>query len=264
MKEVDILEIYYKVIPVIESVSVGNPAKDSWFQIFLGAAFAKCLEFNLVLFDDTYNNSAFFTAAGLRGVCEDLIATKYFKEIIDPKDIQDILFAWSSKQMAEGVEKQNVFFSNNRNQQPVIPYSDMFQNNLKTSNATLKTYRSKYGWNGNLPRIIDMADACLMRPLYDYLYSATSKSVHFSPHFFMRMGWGDIKEEPSFRFSTKNSEHRLNQILHALGEKLIASVKSEIQLVDVATFLAAIPADDLIRYIEKIPMAENLINKDDA
>lgn len=205
MEEAKILETYGRLVPVIEEASVGTPTKDSWLRVFTGAALAKCLEFNLASFDDTYSKDAFFYASGLRGICEDFIALKYFTEIIDPQDTQEILFAWAMKQMAEGIEKQSVFFKTNRPQQPVISYSGRYQTMLQSSNATLRSYRSKYGWAQNSPKIIDMADGCSLRPLYDYLYSATSKSVHFSPHFFMRMGWGNIEtDDPSFHFSTKN------------------------------------------------------------
>ena len=185
MEDKKVFETYNKLVPVIEDVAIGNPIKDADLQVFTGAALMKCLEFNLTSFNETSTNAtfaAFFISSGLRGLCEDFITLKYFKEIIDPQDAQKILMAWPMKQMAEGIEKQNLFFQINRPQQPVISYSDHFQKILISSNAALKTYRSKYGWTRNLPKVIEMADACSVRPLYDYLYHATSKSVHFSPH----------------------------------------------------------------------------------
>ena len=385
MEDSNILETYKNVALTLEGISVGTPTKDSWLRIFTGAAIAKCLEFNLASFGNTDNDTAFFNASGLRGICEDFIALKYFRDVIDPKDTQEILFAWAMKQMADGVEKQSIFFKSNRPQQPVISYSDKYKTMSKSNNTKLKSYRSKYGWAQNSPRIIDMADACSLRPLYDYLYSATSKSVHFSPHFFLRMGWGDTEtDDPSFHFSTKNfakyyvdfsrfygtflfinfcetfgdnlgisdklidflivlkeyleniirwpeivtfeemnlsppnygaihslmplvkqldsddrremvqvilternnekiskmsaeekrdlvnqffggqvpdkvasiSDDKLDQILHGIGKKLIANIKPDIQAEDMAIFLSAIPAEELINYIEKMATNE--------
>lgn len=205
MEDETVLEIYKKLMPIIEDVAIGSPTQDKWLQVFFGASLMKCLEFNLISFTETNTNSPYFSSSGLRGICEDLVTLKYFKEIIEPQDAQRILWAWSMKQMTEGTEKQSLFFKINRPQQPVIPYSEWFQKTLKSSKAELRVYRSKYGWARNLPKVIEMADACSMRALYDYVYHATSKSVHFSPHLFMRMGWGEMESaEPSFQFSTKN------------------------------------------------------------
>ncbi len=205
MQKEDILGCYREIAVVIQDASVGSPTRDSWLQIFIRAALTKCVEFNLISFDNAYDKSAFFNVSGLRGICEDFVVLKYFNEKIDRQDTQQIFHAWAVNQMAEGVKKQEVFFNENRPRQPVFSYVGKYESILKTSNQLLKNYRSKYGWNRKFPRIIDMADACSLRSLYDYLYCATSRFVHFSPHLFMRMGWGNIKtSDPSFRFSTTN------------------------------------------------------------
>ena len=201
----DILECYRKIAVVIQDASVGTPTRDSWLHIFTRAALTKCVEFNLISFDNTYNKSAFFNVSGLRGICEDFVVLKYFNEKIDRQDTQQIFHAWAVNQMAEGVKKQEVFFNKNRSGQPVLNYVVKYESMLRTSNQMLKKYRTKYGWKRKFPRIIDMADACSLRSIYDYLYCATSRFAHFSPHLFMRMGWGNIEtSDPSFRFSTTN------------------------------------------------------------
>ena len=201
----NILGNYHDIATAIEGASVSSPTRDSWLQILIRAAITKCVEFNLISFDMGYDKSAFFNVSGLRGICEDFIALKYFNEVIDPQDAQQILHAWTVNQIAEGVNKQEAFFSDNRPRQPIFSYFGKDEHILKSSNNLLKNYRSKYKWGRKLPTIIHMADSCSLRPLYDYLYSATSRYVHFSPHIFMRMGWGDSNtNDPSFRFSTTN------------------------------------------------------------
>jgi hypothetical protein len=53
-----------------------------------------------------------------------------------------------------------------------------------------------------------MAKVAGMAPLYGYLYSATSRWVHFSPHLLLRMGWGgtpeDTNEHTTWHFTTRN------------------------------------------------------------
>ena len=53
-----------------------------------------------------------------------------------------------------------------------------------------------------------MAKATNLHDLYNYLYSATSKWVHFSPQILLRMGWGgepgDVGDHTEWVFSTRH------------------------------------------------------------
>jgi hypothetical protein len=53
-----------------------------------------------------------------------------------------------------------------------------------------------------------MAKASSLAPLYSYIYAATSKWVHFSPHILLRMGWGgtsdDVGDDTEWSFTTSN------------------------------------------------------------
>jgi Family of unknown function (DUF5677) len=207
MKNSKVLEIYSQLLPLTDKVSVGDPNKDPLLNLYVGASFAKCIEYNLAIFNESNDEISFFTSSGLRGICEDFITLKYLHEKVDSSDLNVLLKAWAMKQLSEGINEQEVFFQTNKSDQPVIKYSKKYKDIAIASESALKFYAVKYRWKKNdfSPSISQMASACSLRPLYKYLYAATSKSVHFSPHFFMRMGWGDIeKHNTVFKFSTRN------------------------------------------------------------
>ncbi len=56
--------------------------------------------------------------------------------------------------------------------------------------AHLKALQKKYSWGGLLPSGEWIADRVDQRKLYDYLHSASSRSVHFSAGEVLRRSWG--------------------------------------------------------------------------
>ena len=61
-------------------------------------------------------------------------------------------------------------------------------------------------------------DAALVE-LYEYLYSATSDMVHFSPHNLLRSGWSK-KETPYHHFDIQNFHKYYNLFNHFYGSYL--------------------------------------------
>lgn len=67
--------------------------------------------------------------------------------------------------------------------------------------SKLNPLKQKYGWRKDKPSVSQMAKACGLDEVYDYLYAATSRTVHFSPSVLFRMGWGSEQPDRPYTFS---------------------------------------------------------------
>lgn len=133
-----------------------------------------------------------------------------FLEALDVDDQNKALKLLMNLNISEGLAAQKYFFEELRPWQPVVkppksPISDPM--------IELRKLSKKLGWSGkqSWPSIWFMAKNAGLESLYTYLYSATSKWVHFSPQILLRMGWGgDSKDRESlgdhteWEFTTKN------------------------------------------------------------
>jgi Family of unknown function (DUF5677) len=146
------------------------------------------------------NSNSFFLQPALRGLCEDVIALKYLIEKIDSEDADLLITAWMSQQTSESIEKQEKFFQSNRPYQPILSNRRSEISNSLLSK--LKPLKQKYGWRKDKPSVSQMAKSCGLDEVYDYLYAATSRTVHFSPSVLFRMGWGSEKPDQPYTFST--------------------------------------------------------------
>jgi hypothetical protein len=76
-----------------------------------------------------------------------------------------------------------------------------------------------------LPKVHAMATECNLLELYEFMYSATSKWVHFNPHILVRRGWSGpggthkVSYETTSSFSTKHFDRyyvELNRVYSKL------------------------------------------------
>tara|TARA_B100001540_G_scaffold12936_1_gene11383 strand:- start:5672 stop:6598 length:927 start_codon:yes stop_codon:yes gene_type:complete len=195
--------------PQILTATRGSIDVDGIYGCALKASVAKSFEFAAFSNQDPAPLHGFFITSSLRGICEDLIAFS-FLDALDPDDRNKALILLMDANVSEGLEAQSNFFEEFRPWQPVVqppktPVSD--------PSVELRKLSRKLGWNGknSWPSTWFMAKKSGLQFLYSYLYSATSKWVHFSPHILLRMGWGgDGKDRESlgshteWEFTTKN------------------------------------------------------------
>jgi hypothetical protein len=165
------------------------------------AAFAKSLEFNVFLQRNRSYQNSFFYSPFLRGLCEDLIALKYLDKHFNlNKDRLTLVYL--RYLLFDSIKKQTSFFNKE------VP----FQNSIKLTNTNvtieleneLKSIMVENGLNKNkiFPSVEHMAIDSNFKQLYDFLYNATSKMVHYSPNILLRMGWYN-NDEPTV-FSSHN------------------------------------------------------------
>jgi hypothetical protein len=183
--------------------------KAGHFGCILRAALAKSLEFAAAACREPPASEAFFQTATLRGICEDLIVLEFIGKL-DAAGRDRVCVLLAREAIAEGLMAQAAFLGQQRPWQPLLRSDllgprDAMEHEIRQISATL-------GWVGrsSWPSVWFMAKACSEEALYSYLYSATSKWVHFSPHVLLRMGWGgskdDLGDHTEWHFTTSNFE----------------------------------------------------------
>lgn len=172
----------------------------------LRASVAKSFEFTSLAHQDPPPAHGFFITATLRGICEDLI-TFTFLEALSEDERNEAISLLMSANIAEGVDAQSKFFGLNRPWQPVVQPPKQRKTNAEQK---LRALSARLGWTGkqSWPTVWHMAKIANLHALYTYLYSATSKWVHFSPQILLRMGWGgardDVGDQTEWTFTTAN------------------------------------------------------------
>jgi hypothetical protein len=118
---------------------------------------------------------------------------------------------------------------------------------LSVTEAELSALRKQLKWSGRVPSTEWIAKAVDEQRIYQYLHSATSRSLHFSAGEIFRRGWGDphgivTTDKPEFRVHL--SEFALDKLWRLLFETvagampLISNVKSSLAIVYNAPALA--------------------------
>jgi hypothetical protein len=197
--------IYRSLKPHVEEVAKSNLVNPDFYTIVLRAALAKSFDFNSYVSNLGSSSHSFYHTATLRGICEDLIVLKAIHGI-PTADRSELITHLQRADIHESVKNQTKFFDANREKQPVLSRKDSEQLQQDANAKALAIYdKHGYAKKGRRPTIRQLAIRANLVEVYDFLYSATSKWVHFAPHILMRMGWSSEKSlEAIYTFSTKN------------------------------------------------------------
>jgi hypothetical protein len=186
-----------------------NIKRDGMFRCVLRAAFVKAFEFarytNSIRMERA-NQSSFFMASALRGICEDLIALKFLRQL-SRNDRDEVITLEMSMALYKRITEQTKFFSKERPFQLVLSGGEA-PAHVASLQARLYAIGQRSGlWSTErkLLPIEQMAIKLKMRAVYDYFYRLTSDVVHFNPGIALRSGWGKPAQPPTKgSFSTKN------------------------------------------------------------
>lgn len=168
--------------------------KEGLFRGVLKGAFIKAYEFVRYTYNiepDSANEGSFFAASALRGICEDLIALKFLSRLTKEERNEVTAIKMLSGTVDASV-KQSKFFKKKRPFQPVLHVADDPVRHAGHRSRLTAIGQASGLWrtDGKLPPIEQMAMKVNLRWLYDFIYSATSEVVHFSPRIALRNGWG--------------------------------------------------------------------------
>ena len=174
------------------------------------ASFIKCFEFNYKIYTEEVKNESFYLIPFLRGICEDIITLKFLYTIEQSKR-NEIVSVYSLLLQFESMHIQGEFFSNEFISEPVL-ITD--KETIESMQNDLKILWKNLGYNKDtiFPSVKHMAVSTNMKGLYEYLYHATSRAVHFSPNHLMRTGWDNDKND-IYIFSISNFTNYYYQFL---------------------------------------------------
>ncbi len=200
----ELLRVFMSLEKNYETIIIEENGITQVFTCILRAAFAKNYEFNCICNSLTDQKDAYFLMASLRGICEDLIAIKYLKDKIHI-DRDELLSLMVQKGTLEGIVIQREFFRENKPEQIIVDVTEA-ETEIEAISEKIKNIFIKNGLKGDkdFPTISHMATDSKLIKLYNYLYYATSKLVHFEPGLLLRLGWAENMISRKFRFSTKN------------------------------------------------------------
>lgn len=165
---------------------------DGAFRIALTSAFSKSLNF---VFDGHRllgsSMSPFWLAPNLRSICEDLIVLGHIDKNLS-NDRDETISLLLSLDFQNTIHVQKEFFEKFRPFQPIVKPTGS-KNQIKKIKQRLKEISLTFVTDSDsfVPTVRAMAKNQGLLLLYDYLYNATSRLVHFSPGTLMRMAWGN-------------------------------------------------------------------------
>lgn len=174
---------------------------DDLFSPVLIAAYAKCFEFNFDISKQRSLGNSLYLMSFLRGVCEDLITLKFINRL-DVKKRHDLMAIYVPYLLETSIFSQQQYFAHQKIDQIIIRRKD--DRLIKKLESDLKQFWTNLGYKKDriFPSVESMAIDGNLKQLYDFLYHATSRTVHFSPNILLRTGWYD--EKAMITFSPKN------------------------------------------------------------
>lgn len=202
-KFLDAIEVIKPFVETIGKMHVSETVSNAYNSTLI-AGFIKSYEYIHDLINTDETNGSFFLTPLLRGICEDIITLKYLAKY--PKEVRDeITKKFMNLLIAESLKAQRDFFKEENIIQPVVGFDGVEARITELENE-LKAIWISVGLKGDklFPSVNRMAVETNMKSLYNYLYHATSRAVHFSPNVLYRMGW--FNKEQELEFTTKNFE----------------------------------------------------------
>jgi Family of unknown function (DUF5677) len=137
-----------------------------------------------------------FAVCLLRPAYEELLWLEYLAK--HTADAPKLVLAHSQKIIAESMRAQSEYLGKKGMHAAgfSMTFVKRFLAQAAQSLTTLKTTGAKLGWRqgAHLPTLTHIAQEVGRKNEYDFLYEATSRYVHFSPHELMRRAWGDHRE----------------------------------------------------------------------
>ncbi|NSL85980.1 hypothetical protein ECE50_004000 [Chitinophaga sp. Mgbs1] len=186
-------KIYKEFESQINMIRQGTPMKPADINLseLIKSAYVKTYDFMMYLCQLRDLKHAFFQLPMLRGICEDLITLSYIKN--QSIEIQNYILAKKRfDEMKKSSKAQKDFFDKYNPKQIIPPLI----NNTSFENI-LSVYRNSglVLQEATLPKVFEMAKLTGLADLYQFLYHATSKAVHFDIFTLLSTGWGEIDRE---------------------------------------------------------------------
>ncbi len=195
MKHTTVSHVLKMLEPEALSKARARLKPDGMFKVNLKTSFVKAFEFavhtNEIKAKEA-TESSYFMSSALRSICEDLIVLTFLAKL-KRKDRNDVIAIRLFHSINQASWEQRRFFKKYRPFQPVLGFkADVAKLNDERDRLTAIGLSSGL-WNTErkLPPVQQMAIKVNLREVYDFIYSITSETVHFSPRIALRHGWGN-------------------------------------------------------------------------
>lgn len=182
--------------------------KDQMFGALIRASLSKSYEFCLEAHKPSKRDSAFFLAASLRSICEDLIILAYMTRM-KRDDRERLTTLLMQHELAARLKSQSTFFKVARPDQPILSPDhlrgmksiELIENDIRSIWIANGWPRLNKAWMPSTRQIAEKYHLNLLTTLYEYIFRLTSATVHFNPQSLLRSGWGT---ETKTNFSPRN------------------------------------------------------------
>jgi Family of unknown function (DUF5677) len=193
---IETLRIYQSIESEIDELRKFRTVKHvNNFEDIVKSAYVKCYDFVVSLCSSDSYHDYFFRLPALRSMCEDFISLTYLGKKHSKSDINKFIAENSSLSLYESLIIQETFLKK-YNPGQIPPSSDLIPDDRRKwveNKPTNKDEALKQGYP-ILPSVFKMAKYINHLDLYKFLYSSTSKFVHFDPDTLSKMGWGKTPE----------------------------------------------------------------------
>ena len=209
MNKMKLYDIYKEIADKTQNKAIIN-GELNLPETILRSSFIKCLEFNLITSKYEDENLYFYLPI-LRSICEDIIFINYMFTVIEEEDRLNFIIAYQASDWQKSITAQETYFTANRSFQPILTtkmINDLILSKINIE-AIQQTLKNKYSWKRKVPTVKQIANDGNMINLYDYLYAATSRLVHFNPQTLLQMIWGEFetKEKQKIKLMNISIEH---------------------------------------------------------
>ena len=225
----DISIILEEIRPFIESAARfhWNPSTMGYLPLIRRAMLCRqyeCFECILQLVE---HSRGYAGVPLLRPACEELIWAKYLT-LIDKDSANDLLLCLTQKEMFDSlVAEDNYAGRTQTTKSGLLEILNRLTLHQPTARSEISAIGKKLNWPKKyieaktIPSMRWLANKTEVKWVYDYLYHASSRYVHFSPTELLRRAWGTA-EEVTIRSS--NYGDYWNAFVLVWAQKLVTEI----------------------------------------
>ena len=178
------------------------PPKEGLLPIILRSLVIRQFDTLRVMSSLVSDGLGYATGPMLRPSCEERIWSKYLLDM-DRKSANILLLAMSQQEIGESLQAQDEIAGRTITKKlGLMPHLKRTKRSRERVSGQLRNLATHLEWpkqsrkNGALPSIRWIAERVDLLPVYNLIYHATSRFVHFRVHELMRNVWGNAESGP--------------------------------------------------------------------
>jgi hypothetical protein len=193
-----LLKLQSEVVDSVSTLIKWTRRSGGWWTVLLRCALRRQYESMETVVDLVERRRGHCCVPLLRSACEELLWIKFLKTI-GKKDRELIIQAKVNIEAGDSIHAQHAYLGDAGMKE--IGFSPEFiaeaRKNRETMRQKMKSVGKRLGWKSGrrlFPTAAYIADTVGEKELYDLIYHATSRTVHFSVSELLRRAWGNDDE----------------------------------------------------------------------